>query len=98
MFESLKARAAIRAAKGRERGASHVSKRERTTGRSRTHLCVATNKSSDLVGSECPNGKSLEGGNSFVSHADRGRAQDDVGLMGESDSCSSGENGTVNDA
>jgi hypothetical protein len=32
----------------------------------------------------------------FLSHADRGRAQDDVGLMGETDLHSSGEKGTVN--
>ena len=32
----------------------------------------------------------------FLSHADRGRAQDDVGLMGETGLCRSGEKGTVN--
>ena len=32
----------------------------------------------------------------FLSHADRGRAQDDVGLMGETDLRSSEEKGTVN--
>ena len=36
--------------------------------------------------------------NSFLSHADRGRAQDAVGLMGETDLRSSGENRTVNEA
>ena len=36
--------------------------------------------------------------NSSFSHADRGRAQDDVGLMGETDLRSSGEKGTVNEA
>ena len=37
-------------------------------------------------------------GNSFLSHmhADRGRAQDDVGRMGETDLRSSGEKETVN--
>ena len=35
----------------------------------------------------------LVAGNPF---ADRGRAQDDVGLMGETDLRSSGEKGTVN--
>ena len=34
--------------------------------------------------------------NIFLAHADRGRAQDDVGLMGETDLRSSGEKGTVN--
>ena len=32
----------------------------------------------------------------FLSHADRGRAQDDVDLMGETDLRTSGEKGTVN--
>ena len=32
----------------------------------------------------------------FLSHADRGRAQDDVGLMGETDVRSSAERGAVN--
>ena len=36
------------------------------------------------------------GENSFLSHADRGRAQDDVGLMGETDLRSSVQKGTVN--
>ena len=40
----------------------------------------------------------IQFGNSFFSHADRGRAQDDVGLMGETDLRSSGEKGTVNEA
>ena len=34
----------------------------------------------------------------FLSHVDRGRAQDDVGLMGDTDLRNSGGNGTVNEA
>jgi hypothetical protein len=35
-------------------------------------------------------------GNLFLAHADRGRAQDDVGLMGETDLRSGVQKGTVN--
>ena len=35
---------------------------------------------------------------SFLSHVDRGRAQDDVGLMGQTDMRSRDEKGAVNEA
>ena len=35
---------------------------------------------------------------SFLSHVDRGRAQDDVGLMGETFMRNRGEKGAVNEA
>ena len=38
------------------------------------------------------------GETSFLSHVDRGRAQDDVGLMGQTDMRSREEKGAVNEA